>query len=230
MAKTESLFKGEFLVDPKTFRRRLKDIKAFVFDWDGVFNDGHKTESGSSSFSEIDSLGTNLLRFSHYMMHGALPFTAIISGEHNKAAAAFAQREHFHAFYPGIKNKIEALQHFCKTSGITAAETAFVFDDLLDLSAAAVCGLRIMVTRPANPLFTRYVRKETLADYFTFSGGSSNAVREAAELIMHFHGSYDTIAGHRVSYTKEYKTYLELRNSVKTKQVTAKDLAILSSS
>jgi 3-deoxy-D-manno-octulosonate 8-phosphate phosphatase (KDO 8-P phosphatase) len=226
MAKTETLFRGEFLLNPKSFRRRVKDIKAFVFDWDGVFNDGYKTESGSSSFSEIDSLGTNLLRFSHYLNKGSLPLTAIISGENNKAAAAFVQREHFHALYSGIKNKTEALQHFCRANNISPAEVAFVFDDVLDLSVAAACGLRLMVVRAANPLFNRYVGKEKLADYFTSCSGAGYAVREVCELFMHVYGNYDRIVSHRIRFSKEYQTYLEQRNHVKTRLLGLKDLFI----
>lgn len=226
MAKTETLFQGEFLLNPKSFRRRVKDIKAFVFDWDGVFNDGHKTESGASSFSEIDSLGTNLLRFTHYLNKGSLPLTAIISGENNKAAAAFTQREHFHALYSGIKNKSDALQHFCMTHNLSPAEVAFVFDDVLDLSVSAICGLRLLVGRASNPLFNRYVRKEKLADYVTSCSGAGYAVREVCELFMHVHGNYDRIVSHRIQFSKEYQTYLEQRNNVKTRLLSSKDLFI----
>src|ERR1044071_4322922 len=104
MKNIESLFKGKFLTDTKAFRQKLKKIRAYIYDWDGVFNNGHKTESGSSSFSEIDSMGTNLLRFSHFLKSDELPLTAIISGEHNKAAVTFSEREHFHGLYSGIKN------------------------------------------------------------------------------------------------------------------------------
>src|ERR1043165_362016 len=109
MKKTENLFKGKFLTDSKVFLQKLKKIKAFLYDWDGVFNNGHKTESGSSSFSEIDSMGTNLLRFSHFLKEDELPLTAIMTGEYNKATVAFSKREHFHALYTGIKNKKDAL-------------------------------------------------------------------------------------------------------------------------
>ena len=46
---------------------RLDKIKAFVFDWDGVFNNGAKDSEGASPFNEVDAMGTNLLRFNHHL-------------------------------------------------------------------------------------------------------------------------------------------------------------------
>ena len=43
-------FKGTFLTDPSLIRQKFFNAKAFVFDWDGVFNDGYKNENGSSFF------------------------------------------------------------------------------------------------------------------------------------------------------------------------------------
>ena len=226
MGKTENVFKGEFLTDAKALRKKSEKIRAYIFDWDGVFNDGYKTETGSSSFSEIDSMGTNLLRFSHFLKKGVVPFTAIISGEQNKAAELFAGREHFHALYSGIKNKVDALQHFCRANNLDASEVTFVFDDVLDLSVASLCGLRILVARKENPLFTRFVKKKKLADYLTASSGANFAVRETTELIMNMHGEYENAVQNRVEYSQQYVSYLEQRNSSKTRFFSSKDLSV----
>ena len=55
---------GEFITPPFVLMEKLKNIKAIVFDWDGVFNEGVKGGGNHSGFSEIDSMGTNMLRFS----------------------------------------------------------------------------------------------------------------------------------------------------------------------
>src|SRR6478672_11836525 len=140
-----SHFKGGFFVTPEILAERLHRIKAFVFDWDGVFNGGEKDAEGSSPFNEVDAMGTNLLRFNHHLRNNSQAVTAIITGENNKAAMAFARREHFNAVYCGIKYKAQALEHLNKTYGIMDGEVAFVFDDVLDFSVAASSGLRIMV-------------------------------------------------------------------------------------
>ena len=40
-------FKGTFFTDAALMAERLKGIKAILFDWDGVFNNGHKTAEGA---------------------------------------------------------------------------------------------------------------------------------------------------------------------------------------
>ena len=133
---------GEFVSPPSVFIDKLKKIKAVLFDWDGVFNDGFKQGNEGSIFSEIDAMGTNLLRFALWKMNGVLPVTAIITGENNPATLQLAQRESFHAVYSRMKNKAEAFGAFTTTYGLKTDEVLFFFDDVLDLSVALQCGCR----------------------------------------------------------------------------------------
>ncbi len=205
-------FKGQFQTTPELLREKLSGVKAFVFDWDGVFNDGMKDEKGSSRFSEVDSMGTNLLRFNHFLRSGELPITAIISGEKNQAAFTLAEREHFDAVYFGIRNKATALAHLCLTHHIDPEEVAFFFDDVLDFAIASGCGLRMMVCRESTPLLSQYAIEHSLADYLTNADGASHAVRECTELLMGISGMYSETISNRVQFSETYQHYLEQRN------------------
>lgn len=205
-------FKGSFIAEPSVLQQKLAKVKAYVFDWDGVFNNGQKDGDGSSPFNEVDAMGTNLLRFNHYLNTNHLPVVAVISGERNTAAFSLAKREHFHAVYCGVKNKVEALDHLCFAYNLSSAEVAFVFDDVLDLSMAAVTGLRIMVSRACNPLLTDYVVQRQYADYLTYCTGAENGVRESIELMMGIRGKYVQTIDERMNYTETYKQYLQKRN------------------
>ncbi len=209
----KSLFSGSFLTEPVAVRERLFRVKAFVFDWDGVFNNGTKDASGSSPFNEVDSMGLNMLRFNHYLRAGDNPVTAVITGEHNTAAFTLAKREHFHSVYYRIKNKMDALNHFCGVHGIQPEEVAYFYDDILDLPIASVCGLRIMIGRQGSPMLRELVKKEALADYITAAGGGDNALREAAELLIALNGNYDDTIGQRIQYTAKYHEYITARNT-----------------
>ncbi|MEM9982053.1 MAG: phosphatase, partial [Bacteroidota bacterium] len=148
--RTVQLFEaigGVFTTPPDHIIDGLKNIKAFLFDWDGVFNTGYKGLTVGSPYAEADAMGTNLLRFTYWLQHGVLPFTAIITGQNNQAAFELAKREHFQAVYYGIKHKVEALQHLQATYQIAPSQIAFSFDDVLDLSAAEVVGLRFLIKR-----------------------------------------------------------------------------------
>lgn len=217
---------GVFCTSLHEFQKRTGNIKAFIFDWDGVFNDGTKNEQGSSSFSEVDAMGTNMLRFSHYLAKNAMPVTAVMSGEKNVFSFQYGVREHFHGVYFKVKNKRQALDHFLLEQNLKAEEVAFVFDDVLDLSLAEACGLRLLVNREANPLFKNYVIKNDLADYVTANAGGSFAVREVCELLMGMNGNFDETIQNRANFTTLYERYLEERQQIPTTFFTLQNNAI----
>jgi 3-deoxy-D-manno-octulosonate 8-phosphate phosphatase (KDO 8-P phosphatase) len=216
MLSVTDIFQGSFILSPQELAKKLPHIKAYIFDWDGVFNDAHKSLDGTSSYSETDSMGVNLLRFTHYLQQGHCAPVAIISGEQNKVAFLLAQREHFSAVYYKIKHKETALLHFCKANDLQPSEVLFVFDDVLDFSAAKIAGLRIMVDHSCNPLLVEYAKKSNLVDYLTSHDGQHGAVRESTELIMFLHKLFDKAIDHRAAYSKEYVAYLSNRNEQPT--------------
>jgi 3-deoxy-D-manno-octulosonate 8-phosphate phosphatase (KDO 8-P phosphatase) len=74
---------GVFLTPIATIKERLAGIRGLVCDWDGVFNGGAKGENAASTFSEADSMGTNLLRYALWRANGGLPVAAVITGADN---------------------------------------------------------------------------------------------------------------------------------------------------
>jgi len=207
---------GTFLLPPHVLAEKYNRIKAFIFDWDGVFNDGIKGEGISSGFSEIDSMGVNLLRFENWLRKSDMSPAFIISGQYNPQAQFFAEREHFNAVYFNFKNKKQALEHILKTYNLQAGQLAFVFDDVLDLSLAQSAGLRFMVKRSASALFTDYVKEHRLCDYVTGNTSSSFAVREICELLLALSGNFERIIELRMAFDPVYQEYFKTRNSLNT--------------
>lgn len=207
---------GEFVSPPSVFIDKLKKIKAVLFDWDGVFNDGFKQGNAGSIFSEIDAMGTNLLRFALWRMNGALPVTAIITGENNPAALQLAQRESFHAVYSRMKNKAEALGAFTTTYGLKTDEVLFFFDDVLDLNVALHCGCRIQIGRGSNPMLNQFVKNSELTDYITANDGGHHGLREGAELVMGLIGQFEEVVKNRMTFSENYQSYLAARKKVET--------------
>jgi 3-deoxy-D-manno-octulosonate 8-phosphate phosphatase (KDO 8-P phosphatase) len=203
---------GEFLTPPGKLAAKILSLKAFIFDWDGVFNNGVKTDAGGSPFSEIDSMGLNMLRFSYYLKFGFIPGIYIVTGENNPPALYLSQREHFQAVYLKAKVKTEALDHIIADSELAAQDIAFVFDDILDLGLAAETGTGFFVGRPANPQLNAFVRRSKLADYQTANEGGQNPVREICELCIATLDNYDEVVSLRVANDPRYQEYLEQRN------------------
>lgn len=205
---------GQFISPEATIIEKLKHVKAFVFDWDGVFTNAFKDANLQSEFNEADSMGSNLLRFSYFLNNKELPITAIISGENNKSAFTLVNRERFDLSYSKSANKLIATQHLCETYNLQISEICFVFDDVLDLSLAELCGVRIFIPRNANPLLNQYVIKHKLADYIAGSQCGQYSVREACELLIGLNGNYDEVITQRKQFSEAYSSYLELRKKI----------------
>ncbi len=218
--ENQKKFIGSFVNNQADIVGRLIKAKAFIFDWDGVFNDGFKQGQTGSGFSEIDSMGTNLLRFSYFLKAKQPPITGIISGEKNESAQFFANREHFDFAFYKIAHKIDALDFICHQKNIKPEEVVYFFDDVLDLSIAKVCGIRIMIGKNATTLFTNYCIKNNLVDYITTNDGNNSGIREACEMLITLNLNFDEVIDQRTELNNNYKEYLQLRNSCQTQVFT----------
>jgi 3-deoxy-D-manno-octulosonate 8-phosphate phosphatase (KDO 8-P phosphatase) len=216
----EKIFKGKFLTSPLNILAKLEKIKVYIFDWDGVFNNGQKDENNTSLFNEIDAMGVNLLRFNHFKRKGSMPVFGIITGERNSASHTFSDREHIDFVYYKIKHKSIALEHLCKKHNVTPDEISFVFDDVLDLDVAKKVGVRMMVSRPANPLLIKYAEKTQLMDYLTANDGNNHALREVVELLIGLTGIYEETLSDRIAYNDTYRKFITMRNSLPTEYYT----------
>ena len=212
----EDYIKGSFIPNLAAVRLKLRPIKAFIFDWDGVFNNGEKNIEGHSTFSEVDAMGINLLRFGYYLINKTLPVTAVITGENNQLAFAYAKRENFDVVYSRALHKEKSLEHLCKQYNVTPAEVMFVFDDVLDFSVAKLSGLRMMIGRSANPMLLEYARKNRLVDYITYNDGGNNALREICEMVLVMTNNFTQVIDHRMKFSETYQTYLDLRRKKET--------------
>lgn len=205
---------GTFLTPAKEINSFLVNIKAFVFDWDGVFNDGRKTNDTDSTFSEIDSMGINLLRFDYWLRNNRLPRIFIITGMKNQSAIEFSKREHFDGIFLNIKNKTEALESIYSNYNVVAKEIAFIFDDVLDIEVARTSGLSFFVGRKSNPLLTDYIKRNKICNYISAFSGENHAIREICELLIGLSGDYNRALELRIQYNGEYEEYLNKRNSI----------------
>jgi len=207
---------GSFVAPIEEFRQKVEQCRAVVFDWDGVFNAGRKGHASSSDFSEADSMGTNMLRYALWRRLGELPYTAIISGEKNDSAIAFAQREHLTAVYTGIGSKQHVITHLFDENDLQPEQIACVFDDINDLPMAKVCGLRFRVRRSASPMFADFADRREFCDYVTGANADSYAVREVCELLLGLMESYADVVESRIARDDAYEEYFRARQSVVT--------------
>jgi 3-deoxy-D-manno-octulosonate 8-phosphate phosphatase (KDO 8-P phosphatase) len=207
---------GIFFDSEENIAEKLSKISVFIFDWDGVFNDGAKGSERGSGFSESDAMGLNMLRFNHWRIHHKLPYIFIISGENNTNAIELAKREHFNAVYLRFLNKRKAMEKIAGTYKVSYDEMAFIFDDILDVDAAAMSQLAFCARRNASPLFQDYLIENHICHYMSGHEGGHFAVREISELIIGLTGEYSKTISKRIEFGDEYQQYLAQRNKVDT--------------
>ena len=114
----------------------------------------------------------------------------------------------------GFTNKPEAFDAFLTQHALQPEEVAFFFDDVLDLSVAARCGLRIMIGSPATAWLVEQAGARGEADMITAHPGGENGLREATDAVIALLGNGADVLAHRTAYSEVYKRYLTERQAV----------------
>ena len=159
----------------------MQSVKLIALDVDGTLTDGSLLygESGEQNkrFHAADGLGIVMaqvvgLRF------------AIISGRENAGVRKRMAELHVADVIEKCGDKAAALRDIQAKYGLRTEEIAFVGDDLNDLPAFSVVGVKIAVANAAAQLRNQ-------ADYVTPRAGGYGGVRDAIEEILRHQGRLD---------------------------------------
>ena len=152
----------------------LSRIRLVAFDVDGVFTDGrfYLSDDGAETkaFNTQDGFGVRALI-------DAGVDVAVISGRQSGAVERRMAELGVKNVIQGCKDKIAALEQLADSLGISAAECAYVGDDVPDLPLLRKVGFSVAV---ANAVAEVRVQ----CDHTTVAGGGFGAVREVCDLIL----------------------------------------------
>ncbi len=152
----------------------LKKIRLFAMDVDGTLTNGkiYIGEKGElfKAFDAKDGLGIKLL-----MGNGIVP--AIITGRTSEIVAIRCREIGITEIYQGIHNKDAALRLLMEKYELTKEETAYIGDDLNDLSAMKTAGISFAPSDCAKQILP-YV-----SILLTKKAGD-RPVREAVDMIL----------------------------------------------
>jgi 3-deoxy-D-manno-octulosonate 8-phosphate phosphatase (KDO 8-P phosphatase) len=113
-------------------------IKLFITDVDGVLTDGGMYYSANGDemkkFSTQDGMGMRIL------MDAGIK-TAFITGEDTPIVANRAEKLQINYLFMGIKDKLGIAGEICKKENINIDETAFIGDDLWDITLLQKAGI-----------------------------------------------------------------------------------------
>lgn len=174
-----SLFPYELSAE---IREKASDVKFLVLDVDGVLTGGNLLFDSQGEqlkeFSILDGLGIKLLR-------DAGIETGIITG---RLSGMVARRMHelgvTHVIQ-GREDKLTALEELLKSTNLSLEATAYIGDDLPDLSAIQ------SVRFSAAPCNAHHAVKH-YADWICAQRGGQGAVREVADVILESCGLYES--------------------------------------
>jgi 3-deoxy-D-manno-octulosonate 8-phosphate phosphatase (KDO 8-P phosphatase) len=176
-------------------KTRAGKIKLLLFDVDGVMTDGKlwffptpplaKEAKGrpphmieAKGFHAHDGTAISLARL------GELK-TGLITRRNSETVALRARDLKLEYVYQGAMVKIQVFEEILEREKITAAEVAYVGDDVIDLPIMRRCGLAIAVANAREE-----VKQE--AHWVTPHAGGDGAVRDAVEYILKAQGSWDS--------------------------------------
>jgi len=151
----------------------LRGVRLLCLDVDGVLTDGYLywNDSGlwSQRFSVRDGFGIKLLQ-------DAGVEVAILSGGDVRSARARAESLKIRHAYFGVADKLASFEELGRRLGVSAAETAFIGDELIDVPLIRHVGFGATVPDAVDEV-------REAARYVTRSPGGNGAVREVCDLI-----------------------------------------------
>lgn len=161
----------------------LKPISLLLLDVDGVLTTGQViyNDAGQETkvFNVRDGLGIRLL------MEAGLT-VGIVTGRRSEALVHRCKNLGIELLKDGIRDKAAALDNILKETGIPAAETAFMGDDLPDLPILRRVGIPIAVG-------DAHERVKQAAVVTTQAMGGCGAVREISERILKARGDWESL-------------------------------------
>ncbi|MGP8141899.1 MAG: KdsC family phosphatase [Terriglobales bacterium] len=199
---------------------RARKIKLILFDVDGVLTDGKiwifPSPGGAQSGVQQSVLeksaqhggqggfglqSASLIEAKGFNAHDGTAIslarlagikTGIITKRISETVALRARDLKLDHVYQGIQDKASMFAQILEKDGITAAEAAFVGDDVIDLPAMRRCGLAIAV-KNARP----EVKAE--AHWVTPHAGGDGAARDAVEYILKAQGKWRRVVEEYIS-------------------------------
>ena len=165
------------------FLDQLKDVKAFVFDVDGVLTDNRilVNEEGEllRSFHVRDGQGIKFAIASGYPI-------GIITGGRSKGVVKRLTGLGIQFVYSGAADKQPYFQEFLKIHGLLASDVLYIGDDIPDLQIMRQVGLAVCPSDAVSEVLA-------VADYISPLRGGDGLVRDVIEKVMKVQGKWTEV-------------------------------------
>jgi 3-deoxy-D-manno-octulosonate 8-phosphate phosphatase (KDO 8-P phosphatase) len=161
----------------------LNKIRLLLLDVDGVLTTGQVIYSDDGQETKVfdarDGLGIRMLGEAGIRV-------GIVTGRRSMALVHRCRNLGINLLMDGVRDKAKALENILTETGVSAAETAFVGDDLPDLPIMRRVGVPIAVADAHDMV-------KQAAVLTTRAKGGQGAVREISERILRARGDWDAL-------------------------------------
>ena len=162
---------------------RLRKIKAFAFDVDGVLTDGGILGTlDGELYRTYDAKDAFALRMAHMNGYRLCCITGGRSESIRKRMSTCGFRNE--DVYLGSRVKLEDFNDFCQRHGLTAEEVMYFGDDIPDVPVLKACGCGVC---PSDAVDEAKEAADIVSDY----PGGKLCVRKTLEMVMKIQSKWD---------------------------------------
>jgi 3-deoxy-D-manno-octulosonate 8-phosphate phosphatase (KDO 8-P phosphatase) len=156
------------------YKAKLHDIKAFVFDYDGVISDGNIWSANDQIIVRSGNVKDG------YAIQYALRkgyIVAVISGGSGSSIASRMAMLGVKDVYLGSHRKKEIFTKFLEDKHLQAKEVLYMGDDIPDYDVMTMVGVATCPSDASEEI-------KQVADYISHKQGGSGCVRDVIEQVM----------------------------------------------
>ncbi len=168
----------------KNITEKASKIKVIATDVDGVLTEGFvfirdDYEEPFGKFNIYDGFAISMAQECDIRM-------VVISGRKSLATEARCNKLGMDIVFTGVRDKKSKLLEISQELGISTEEIAYIGDDLIDLGALSISGLRCA---PANAV----AEVKNRVDYISKLNGGSGVLRDVVELVLKSQNKYEQV-------------------------------------
>ena len=162
------------------YKAKLHEIKAFVFDYDGVISDGNIWSANDTIIVRSGNVKDG------YAMQYALRkgyLIAILSGGSGDSIRSRMKMLGVEDVYLGSHRKKEIFEDFLKDKQLLPEQVLYVGDDIPDYDVMRLAGVSACPADAAEEI-------KAVADYISHKNGGCGCVRDVIEQVLRVQGQW----------------------------------------
>ena len=162
------------------YKAKLHEIKAFVFDYDGVISDGNIWSANDTIIVRSGNVKDG------YAMQYALRkgyLIAILSGGSGDSIRSRMKMLGVEDVYLGSHRKKEIFEDFLKDKQLLPEQVLYVGDDIPDYDVMRLVGVSACPADAAEEI-------KAVADYISHKNGGCGCVRDVIEQVLRLQGQW----------------------------------------